>query len=1069
MDSIRTIIKKERKYLLRRTYCDVVLFSVILSLTPILFVGFIDYLFPLYEQLALVILLVALAVSGCLIVKYLYHKLKQIPDEKTIALMIEESCPELMDSLICSTELLSQSNDKLGQVGKLLIDNVSRNLDIDSIHLVIKDKTTNVFKLTILAMLSIALFVITLSMPMLGKAYVSAKDLLRGSSSGIIVAPGNTEIALGDDLKIEANISRGIPKPNVTILIGNEVYRYDMYGEKDRKFSFEVFSVGESFSYYISTPSLKSQTFHVTTYNKPEINSSRINISPPNYTGLAPQSYDELKDISVPIGSRVTINITSSSPSTASLLVENRKSVDFEKINAVSHEITLTIFEDISYKISLIDQENHMASPNEVYHIESVTDFSPVIQILTPKENEVIRENSDISFLFKVNDDYGIESVKLHLFISGEENQVVELLEKPSSDSAAIKEKVIAHSISLKDRVKNGDVISYYCSAFDNSKPVTNNARSTVQFIEIRPEKPDIENNQDGNSGNTKTLSVSDLIVEQKRIIRTTLDEDQKNQHINVSNEAIDDLIKASSELYLTTKNRYNELKGGEEPEPPKNEPKDLAEKMFNEALGNVNSDSPLPFDLGKIGELFEETILNMGNAKDILVKRLLIESLIYQQLSLSKLISIEIELDKNPPPSGGKGEGDESKEEQEVGEKNKKKSQQEQSMKLDKIVQNLERLIDKQSSLNDEIGGKQASKKGLEKFIEFLSEEESDVINKAKDVKEDLKNVAKGGSAVNELNKAIRHMNDVLGKIEIKQLNNAEKYGQYSKQFLERTKKIVEGLQDEMANNQLKAAAAMLKNILGNQSDLMQKTHQSQKQGNIDSAKSNLIADQKQNRLNFDKFLNQIAQLSSEMESMNSRASYGLEETLNAAFESNVSGKMKRVENAIRYKQVDKALDYQKQSLQTLKELYEKLEDVIQENFSLSDEEVAKMLDKVLKNIEKVKQASSQDKSKGEKQDLYEDVAEDLDEISDKLGSRVMDDIVRSMQQNMLGRSLNGSRSDDELLALLYKSASLLEAKLLKEALKEKVNLTRVNDEEPLDEYKKLVNEYFKNLSKTF
>ncbi len=1069
MDSIQTIIKKERKYLLRRTYCDAVLFSVILSLIPILCVAFIDYFFPFYEQLATIILWVAIVISGCLTGKYLYQKLKQVPDEKTIALMIEESCPEFMDSLICSTELLSRSNDRLSQVSKLLVDNVSRTLDKDAIHLVIKGKATGSLKQCAFAILSIALCILALSMPILGKAYLSITDMLRGSSSGITVAPGDAEVAIGDDVKIEAIINRGMPKPIITMIIGSEVYRYDMYGEKDRKFSFEVFGVGEPFSYYVSTPSLKSQTFHVTTYDKPEILSSRISVIPPKYTALASQSYDELKDISVPIGSEVTLNITSSSPGSASLLIENRKSVDLQKIQPTSHQIALTIFEDISYKISLIDLEGHAARTNDVYHIESVADFSPIIQILAPKENEVIRENSTVSFLFKINDDYSIESVKLHLFISGEENQIIELLKTSSSDSEAIKEKVIAHSINLKNRVKNGDVISYYCSAFDNSQPITNNSRSAVQFIEIRPEKPDTENNQNGNSGNTKTLNVSDLIVEQKRIIRTTLDENQKNDQAGGDNDAVDDLIKASSELYLTTKNRYNELKGGKEPELPQTEPKDLAEKMFNDAIGNAVPDSPQPLELGKIGDLFEETILNMGKAKDILVKRLLFESLTYQQLSLSKLISIEIELDKNPPPSGSSGEGEESKEEQEVSETNKKKSRQQQSMKLDKIVQDLDRLINKQGKLNDEINRKHVNKKGLEKFIEFLSEEESDIIKRAGDVKGDLKNVAMGGAAVNELNKAIRHMNDALGKIERKQFDNAEKYGQYSKQFLERTKEIAAGLQDEMVNNQLKAAAAALKNILENQSDLMQKTQNSQQQGNIDSVKSNLIADQKQNRLNFEKFLNQISRLSSEMESVNSKASYGLEETLNAAFKRNVSGKMKRVENAIRYKQLDKALDYQKQSHETLRELYEGLEGVIQENFSLSHEEVAKMLDKVLKNIKKVKQAGGQDKSKGDKQDLYQDAAKDLDEISDKLGSQIMDDIVRSMQQNVLGQSSAGFHSDEKLLALLYKAAGLLEAKLLKEALKEKVNLTRISDEEPLDEYKKLVNEYFKNLSKTF
>ena len=1069
MDTIQTAIRKERGYLFRWTCLRIFVFSVILSLVPILIVGFIDFLFPMRERAALGCFMIAMVVSGCFVMRYLYQSLNQIPDERTIALIIEKSHPELMDSLICSTELLSQSNQKVSSVGQLLIDNVSRGLDKNFIHSIIKTKIPGSLKLFVLAVFGIVLVFLTLSLPILGKAYLSTKDILLGSSSGIVVEPGNTEIAKGDDVKIEAFVSRGMPEPTLTLKSGNEVYHYDMYGEKDRKFSFKVFSVGGSFSYHISTPSLKSQTFHVTTYDKPEIISSGIDVSPPPYTLLEFESFKEIKDISVPAGSTVSINITPSSPGNAAMQIENKKSLDFKKIDSATHNLTLTIVDDISYKISLTDLENHLSVTNEVYHIESIADFSPVIQILAPEENEIIREDSDLSFLFKITDDYTVESVRLHLFVSGEENEVIEIFEKTSPDSEAIKQEIIAYSISLKDRVKNGDVISYYCSAVDNAKPKSNRSKSTVQFVEIRPEKPDLENNQDGNSGETKTLSVSDLIVEQKRIIRSTLDEYQKNQPASVGNDHIDDLIKSASELYLTTKNRYQELKGSEEPEPRHDAPKDFAEKIFNEAINNINSGSSQTEDLGIIGELFEDSIINMGKAKDILVKRLLIESLTYQQLALSKLISIEIELDKNPPPSEGQGEGEESTENQEISERNKKKSQQQKAMILDKTVEDLERLINKQNNINDEISGSRTNKKDPGKFIEFLSEEESDVIDRTVNVKKNLKKIAKGSTAVNELSKAIRHMNDALGKIANKQLENAYKYGRYSTQFLERTKEIINNLQAEMVTNELKSAAAMLKSIMGSQSDLMQKIKRSQKLGNIDSVKSELMADQKRTRLGFDKFLNQIAQISSEMESVNARASLALEETLNAAFKSKVSGKMKRVENAIRYRQVDKALDYQKQSHQTLRELYQKLEDIIQENFSLSGDEIAKMLDKVLRSIEKVKQADSQDKSSHYKQDLYEEIAEDLDDISDKLNSRVMDEIVGAMQQKMSGQQSSDSQSDQEFLALLYKSAGLLEAGLMKEALKGKVNLARVSDEEPLDKYKKLINKYFKNLSKTF
>jgi hypothetical protein len=1056
-------LAKETCYLRRRIYLLLSLNVIILLLLPFFALSILDYFVPLREHTAFICGIIFLIASIAIVSRYLFLKSKEIPDNTNVALMIEKSCPELMDSLICSVELLGKPDRDLNHISGMLIQDVDHKLRQTETHAIVLRQAVISSRLLMLVLLAVFVFAVIGSMHATDKILAHSRDLLKGGATGLIVSPGNTEVAVGGDVSISALVMRGPDESSITIENGDGKFAYDMYGSEGGSFSFEIFSIDSDFTYTISTPTLQSREYTVATYRKPEIVACKFAVSPAAYTTLPHRQIDELSDFSVPRGSSVTIFLTTNMPVTAGLVTDADQFNLLKAMQEQTYQTVISIEDDFTYKIILEDRLGHKTETDKAYTIESIDDFSPIIHILAPTKDVSERKNAEVSLSFKANDDYGLDRLVLHYFISGKEQKSVTLFTH-KQDTAAAKEELVAHRLVLQGIVENGDVISYYCTATDNSIPEANVGTSEVQFIEIRPEKPDIENNQEGGSGNTKSLSVSDFIVEQKHLIRTVLDI-QKKRSAEQKTEAIHDLSKASADLYLAAQERFAELRG--EPSGlPQPDTGDIAQRLLNEMIIKASSNNGRTLDLGVIGKLFEDAIDNMGRARDFHYKKLVNESLSFQQLSLSKLISIEIELDKNPPPTGEGGEGEESASEKEVKEKNQQKNQQQRSAMLDQLSAVLDKLIQQQGNLNEDLATGQNKKSPI--FNDHIKADQQDIIDESKAMRVGLNKLKEARLAGKELREAIRHMEQLLDRTEHNQLVNAERHGQLAKQFLQRTQRIIEKLHLDMISSKLKEASAALQSIAGQQSDLMSETRKQQDagEGSDGSQSRKLRNSQKQIRENLERLTQHLSMLAGEFGELDSNVGGELEDALDQTYKDNISGKMKRSENAIRYRKYEKALDSQQQANTALARLSHTLQDIMQKNLNLTMDELSRMLQKILKDIAKIQQAMEDQANKNEQRDLFKKISKDLKEMPGNIPS--MDSAAKSIGELAFGKSEIADDAGEKILAMLYQSASLLEARLMQETMKERINLGQVHNEQPPDEYKKLVQQYFKNLSET-
>ncbi len=1061
--SIRTRIARETSFARRHVRAQLLARAAIVAAAPLLLIALIDLATPLREDTAFYGAVVAVFAALAVMFRSFVRNRGSLPTNGRIATLLEDEYPEFMDSLHCALELTATPTKQQGLFEAALLQRVDNALASRDIHDVVRRRTVNIPKLVCLAVVAAGLFAALVPLPLPGKALAHARTLVSGSDPGLIVTPGNTEIGLGDDLLIAVEIMRGEENAQVTISDANGSNTYAMYSRGGDASAFEIYSVDKPFSYVVTTPTLRSPTYRVTTFLKPAIETVAITVTPPSYTQLPDVTISELKHFAVPRGSRVTFALETNMPCTATLEIEEAPPATFAPAASTALQCSLQVDDNIAFVVVLEDKHGHIVRSERACNIECVNDFPPLIQPITPEADAVRKPDDEVTFSFKVTDDYGVRGVRLVYAITGGEWRHHALYD--DAGAAPPREKTVAQRLPLDGLVKSGDVVSYYFAATDNAIPLANTSATDVRFIEIRPDK-DEGGDKDKQPGGSerKTLKVSDLIVEQKHLIRSTWNAHRIDDGAE-QRDILAELAISAQDLLTATRSRFDEVRGVQPPEPIETAiapPADsVMGSLLESAVAAANNDPQGPASLGVIGELFDQTLNNMEHATRYLTQELINESLTSQNKALSNLISIEIELQKNTPPPS-EGEEGEQGETSEVNEENKSKKKNEKKAVLKQVAAALEKLIRKQQSVNDQLS--QNMDEMSEGTRQFIARKQENILRESNEIRDMLRPIPEASPADREFGEAIRQMRhtlDVLGK---NQDVNAGKHAQLAHQFLRRSFELIDDLQNTISGDNLQQANDMLEKIKESQAQLGERTaaHGDKDPGSEES--NELASEQKQIRESFENLLKNLEDLAAGMKNQNKNAARHIKEAVRSSQDENVTGKMKRSENACRYGRMAKASDYQKEAQAALAQLSQSLENAAKQSPTLSQSQLSSMLQKTMKNTMKVR--GRQAAGDAEKQAMHEAVLEDMQDMTRQLNDELMDQLTDSMSEIVLGQTTASASADGAMLDLLHRTARLLEAKLMQQNIEQKVKLTRISGRQPPDAYRKLVKEYFKNLS---
>ena len=289
------------------------------------------------------------------------------------------------------------------------------------------------------------------------------------------VTPGDAEIARGDSVRVEVELSARIPETaEITIASGEKDFRTEkMIAGEEGRFSFSLSRVTEDMKYTIAAGDAERGPHAITVYEEPRVLDIVLRLEYPEYTGLEPREIaDGLGEITALRGTKVTVKAKLNKPVSSGKLVMSAgdlpgKLVATGEGDEAEHalEAGFTVEAVDSYSIHLVDERGRSNATPPKYRITALPDHGPKVRIVRPDKEVMAFRNQPVDVEIEAQDDYGVKEMGIYHTLGGEETKLV----VKKYGGAGERDATETHPLHLALKgFKGGEIIQYYAYARDN-------------------------------------------------------------------------------------------------------------------------------------------------------------------------------------------------------------------------------------------------------------------------------------------------------------------------------------------------------------------------------------------------------------------------------------------------------------------------------------------------------------------------------------------------------------------------------------------------------------------------
>jgi hypothetical protein len=417
----------------------------------------------------------------------LLHLLRPM-DIKKSAEFIQRHFGEIKDKLLNIIELSNISDKKYSsEIVLASIDQKINELNIYDFREAVQFKN-----LRIIFLYFVFSLMVTFSIFLLNKAVFTsgANRIIHYNTQFTKPAPfsfkllnDDLQAVKGDSYKIKVEcVGDELPKI-LYINIGES--NYLMKNTVEGRFEFEMASVINPVSFYFTDLKYKSDKHVVKLLPKPGITHFDISVSPPSYTGLSNQTYENKGDLKVPHGTKIEWDFKGIDIDTLYLSLE-----DSANIGATKHDnvfsVETTFYESATYHVFIKNDitESELALS---YAIEVIPDLFPEINIVQVQDSIQMQR-----YFFKgvIGDDYGFTDLRFHYNVNNNDSAISIPFVKNLQDQD------FYYSFNFTDLSASSGSVSYYFSVTDND--VVNGYKTTTSqnFVIDIPDKEKILANE---------------------------------------------------------------------------------------------------------------------------------------------------------------------------------------------------------------------------------------------------------------------------------------------------------------------------------------------------------------------------------------------------------------------------------------------------------------------------------------------------------------------------------------------------------------------------------------------
>lgn len=385
----------------------------------------------------------------------------------------------------------------------------------------------------------------------------------------------------------------------------------------DRSIKYQLPSVNQTTEYFISAGNLLSNKGVIEPIDPPSVVDGEIQIRPPAYTGLKPETVKPLRPVAVPEGTEITVQAQASSEIQAATVVylDQPRPIQVRDKNLTASFKAATAG-DVSIQV---EDRFGLVGPERRIRVTSIPDATPTVTIVDPAPSIEMPDSMFIKVQMKVADDYRVTRVDTVMQVNDDPNQVyrIPLLEEgQSNDLDSQNEFYVTFDWDLSQQnLFPGDRVTYFAEAWDNDAihgPKSSRSKVHVvkypTLVDLLKEFDTIEQTQIGD--------LSELVREQKRVTeeaQKTIDRiGDKIDQKALEGEEKESTWLEEKELEALKQRQEELVEEARRLEEQLNEYKEAAEKSLEEAKEDERPQGFTPETLEKIEriqELFSELV----------------------------------------------------------------------------------------------------------------------------------------------------------------------------------------------------------------------------------------------------------------------------------------------------------------------------------------------------------------------------------------------------------------------------------------------------------------------------
>lgn len=584
-----------------------------------------------------------------------------------------------------------------------------------------------------------------------------------------VVLNENLEVPQNEDFLLKLDITgNAIPKD---IFVEVNDFQYRLQPAEDGTFTYNFINVQRNTEFRFYAAGFHSRSYELDIIKKPNLAGFSMELTYPSYTGLKPETINNVGDFTAPIGTKVAWEFESNNTQEVALKFAGKEDVSIAERRG-NNRFTLTekVMQSGSYHILLSNEE--LAQPDSFrYSIQIVPDQYPTIDVQQFVDSN--RVEKIFYFAGEAQDDYGIRTIDFFFDII-DANGNLRMQETVHIASKAGKLKDYSYIWDIAELgLKAGEKVHYYFQVADNDA-VNGSKKSRTQMMTFA--KPTLEefeemaskNNEEIKETLSKNIQEMRKIQEEIKEIREKLlqEKDMSWQR----KKELERLLERKKELekkMMESKEKFQEnLQNQQEMDQPDQQIQEKQEKL--DELFEQLVDPEKQELMEKIQELMQEL-----NKEDALKQMDEMSNESKQQememdrlLELFKTLEMEHEIKKQAEELEKLAEEQDALQketkEQNTDQGDLQEKQEELNKKMEELLEKMDKLeeknkeLSKPKELGDSKGKMEDAKEEMEDASEQLEQKDSKGAEKkqksASEKMKDAANEMKGAMAAGEM-----------------------------------------------------------------------------------------------------------------------------------------------------------------------------------------------------------------------------------------------------------------------------------------------------------------------------